>query len=240
MRLALDQPQDPPATLRILSEAQLLDPRTFSTTTVLSNPFVRLLFGNPEDLTIPLANLLSWIAVVRIGATIVLAVLLLMRWTPAYYGGVVILAVSLLWGIVQIASGYTGPLTALGDMVLTLLALVMLFRSDDNFAVKIERLQVVPNKLASHGPGNYHWGLRYTREGKHGLATLHFRRAVGAEPLNAAYYKSLGLSFVRIGRYQRSLKALAEANRQAPQDGEIPRMQRMVAEMQSKAAAQGR
>jgi hypothetical protein len=53
------------------------------------------------------------------------------------------------------------------------------------------------------------------------MAVAQWRKAVGLAPQVPGYYKQLGIGYAQIKRFDRSLKALEEAGRQAPDDGQI-------------------
>jgi lipoprotein NlpI len=67
----------------------------------------------------------------------------------------------------------------------------------------------------------YRRGQHYRRRGMWAMAVAQWRRAVGLAPDVPGYYKQLGIGYARIKRFDRSLRALEEAGRQAPDDGQI-------------------
>jgi tetratricopeptide (TPR) repeat protein len=60
------------------------------------------------------------------------------------------------------------------------------------------------------------------------LAVAQWRKAVGLAPRQAEYYRDLGLGYAQIGRYDRSLRALHEAQRQSSDPAEVGRIIALV------------
>jgi tetratricopeptide (TPR) repeat protein len=73
-------------------------------------------------------------------------------------------------------------------------------------------------------------GHEYSRAGLWALAVAQWRKAVGLAPKEAAYYKHLGIGYARLRRYARSLRALEEAARRAPQDRDLAEIMALVRE----------
>jgi len=60
------------------------------------------------------------------------------------------------------------------------------------------------------------------------MAVAQWRKAVGLAPRVPDFYKHLGRGYAQIQRFDRSLRALKEAQRQAPEDADIAEIIRLV------------
>ena len=74
----------------------------------------------------------------------------------------------------------------------------------------------------------YKRGQQYRKRGMWAMAVAQWRKAVGLAPQVPGYYKQLGIGYAQIKRFDRSLRALEEANRQAPDDSQIGEIITMV------------
>jgi tetratricopeptide (TPR) repeat protein len=176
-------------------------------------PGVEAFLGNFLTLGAPVAWLLLKIYAVR-------AVLL----------GVVLLSLYLL------ITGYGGWGGALLNMVLALAIGTRLFGLNSEFAVNIVRIMVKPDPSARSPLDFYKRGHRYRKRGMWAMAVAQWRKAVGLAPQVPGYYKQLAIGYAQIKRFDRSLRALEEARRQAPDDSQIAEMI-MVVRGQSEAQA---
>jgi tetratricopeptide (TPR) repeat protein len=228
--LRLSRQATPPTAVQTLIDTGLLNPGTFDPASLLDQPLMRSVFGDVLSLDYALAGRLFLAGNARAALLMALVVALYLRWTPGYYGAMAAILTGLLWDLFQIVSGYTGWLIGVGGVLLGLLALLLLFRAEDNFALRAVRLQVRLHPAAEGAAGAYYWGVQYAREGKHALAAHHFRHAVGRAPHHAAYYKRLGTSYAEIGRFGRSLKALEQAGKLNPDDDDTRQLQALVRE----------
>jgi len=59
---------------------------------------------------------------------------------------------------------------------------------------------------------------------------------VGLAPMETQYYKDLGIGYAKIKRFSRSLRVLAEAQRQAPDDKAVDEIMALVREQAAKEA----
>jgi hypothetical protein len=207
----------PPLFARLISRGA--DPGPFRV--VLKTPGADLLLGRFLDWSGPVAAMLLTVAAAR--AVILLACLigLSLRSAVGFYLTMGALVLDLLWSIYRYAGGYIGPAGAAADAVLALVTLAMLFAADRDFEVVRQRLVVRPDGGVRGGLAYHKRGHLYRRQGMWALAVAHWRLAVGASPREVQYYKDLGVGYAHIGRYERSLRALEEAARQAPEDGEV-------------------
>jgi tetratricopeptide (TPR) repeat protein len=150
------------------------------------------------------------------------------RWAPAYFTACVLLAGDIAWNIFLLIMSYLGLVSGLLSLGLTVIILSLLAASDREFAVTLERLWTRPDSKARSAVDFYRRGHNYRKYGQWALAVAQWRKAVGLAPKEVAYYKDLGIGYAQIGRYDRSLKVLEEAQRQAPDDTQIPAILEVV------------
>ena len=74
----------------------------------------------------------------------------------------------------------------------------------------------------------YKRGQQYRKRGMWAMAVAQWRKAVGLAPQVPGYYKQLGIGYAQIKQFDRSLRSLEEANRQAPDDSQIDEIITMV------------
>jgi tetratricopeptide (TPR) repeat protein len=228
--LRLSRNATPPTTVQTLVDTGLLNPSVFDPASLLNNPLMQAAFGDVLSLDYALAGRLFMAGNVRAALLFLLVLALYIRWTPGYYGAMAAILTGLVWDLFQILSRYTGWLAGLVGILLGLLALLLLFRAEDNFALRAVRMQVRLHPAAEGATGAYYWGRQYAREGKHALAAHHFRHAVGRAPHHPEYYKHLAISYAQIGRFGHSLRALEQARKLNPDDDDIQQLQALVRE----------
>jgi tetratricopeptide (TPR) repeat protein len=191
---------------------------------------VGLFLGNPlqPGMTITLAGHLMTAFVIRSGLLGLALVGLSQRWAAAYYTAFGLLVGDLAWSSYLVVMGYLGPASGLLNAGLAVTILALLAASDREFAVSVERHWTRPDAKARSAADFYHRGHNYRKYGLWALAVAQWRRAVGLAPKEVAYYKDLGIGYAQIGRYERSMKVLEEAQRQAPGDAQIPAILEVV------------
>jgi hypothetical protein len=187
-----------------------------------------------------LGNLLSqpvgtttWLALVMGARLVSLAAVLFglfQRWTISFYGALVILAADVLLNVVLLVGGWAGALLAVLNLGLALAGLYLVGASYQEFTVTWERLVTRPDLQARSAAAFHRLGHEYSRAGLWALAVAQWRKAVGLAPKEAAYYKHLGIGYARLRRYARSLRALEEAARRAPQDRDLAEIMALVRE----------
>ena len=172
-----------------------------------------------------LSAAVAWrlIQILRVRAGLLTAILLGLRerWSLAFYAAVLGLLADLLVGLYLLITGDLGVVAATANVLLTLITGVLLFGVANEFAVNAERLLVRPDTSARSALDFYKRGHRYRQRGMWALAVAQWRKAVGLAPQVPVYYKHLGIGYAQIKRFARSLRALEEAQRQAPADAEI-------------------
>lgn len=157
------------------------------------------------------------------------------RWGLAYYVTLLALLADLLASVYLLAGSYLGPAGVVLNLGLALAAALALISANYEFAVNQERLRVKPDSVARSALDFYRRGHDYRRRGMWAMAVAQWRKALGLAPNVTQYYKDLGVGYAQIERYQRSLRVLAEAQRQAPDDAEIAEL---IALVQAKVGAQ--
>ena len=172
----------------------------------------------------------------RAGVMLGLLLLLSQRWAIVFYSAIGIVLADLLWNAYLLLTGYLGPVSALLNMALALGILVLLFASDREFPINDERLLTQPAAAARSALDFYKRGHDYRKIGMWALAVAQWRRAVGLAPMETQYYKDLGIGYAKIKRFSRSLRVLAEAQRQAPDDKAVDEIMALVREQAAKEA----
>jgi hypothetical protein len=187
---------------------------------------LRLMFGlgvflgNYAALTPAAAWQLLQLLLVRAGLLLAVLLGLRERWGLAFYAALLALLADALAALYLLIMGQLG-LAAAANLLLALAAGVLLFGVSNEFAVNLERILVRPDPTARSALDYYKRGHTYRRQGMWALAVAQWRKAVGLAPQVTVYYKHLGIGYAQIKRFARSLRALEEAQRQAPADAEI-------------------
>ena len=146
------------------------------------------------------------------------------RWSLAYYGTMLVVLADVLLSLYLLVAGYLGWAGLVLNMVLIFAAGLMLFGVSYEFAVNHERLLVRPDSAARGPLDFFRRGHYYRGQGMWALAVAQWRRAVGLAPHEGEYYKDLGIGYAQIGRYDRGLRALQEAQRRSPNPDEIAKI----------------
>jgi tetratricopeptide (TPR) repeat protein len=182
---------------------------------------VAAVFGDFLKLNRPTAVLLLEIYVARAGLLAVTLLSVRGRLRLGYYGALIAMVGDLLLSGYFLASGYLGVAPAVLNAALALSFGVLVFGLSDEFAINSERLLVKPATTARGALDFYKLGHHYRRRGMWAMAVAQWRRAVGLAPQVPQYYKHLGIGYAQIKRFNRSLRALEEGRRQAPDDRDI-------------------
>jgi tetratricopeptide (TPR) repeat protein len=204
----------------------------------LKVPGVELFLGNflNPAFTATMARNLIIAFLGRSGLLIILLFGLSLRWRPVYYTALLLLILDIAWNVGLIFLGYLGVLGGGLNAFLAVFSLTLLSASDRDFAVIMERLWTKPDSKARSAADFYRRGVAYRQDGMWALAVAQWRRAVGLAPTAVAYYKELGIGYAQIGHFDRSLRVLEEAQRQAPEDAQIPQMIQIVREQVAQQA----
>ncbi|MCC6188050.1 MAG: hypothetical protein IT318_03380 [Anaerolineales bacterium] len=189
---------------------------------------VEAFLGRYLDLPEPTARLLLQTLLARAGLLLAVVLSLRERWALAYYAALLGLWADLLLGIYLLVTGYLGAGGALANMLLALAAGLVLVGLSHEFAVNQERILVKPDGEARSAQDFYRRGHAYRQRGLWAMAVAQWRKAVGLAPQVATYYKHLGIGYAQIKRFDRSLRALAQAQRQAPDDPQIAELMQLV------------
>ncbi|MEP7357694.1 MAG: hypothetical protein ABI847_10675 [Anaerolineales bacterium] len=201
-----------------------------------SVPGVDAFLGSFLTLGAPAAWLLIKIYAVRAGLLLAALLSLRERWSLGYYAALLVTLADVLLGLYLLITGYGGWAAALLNLVMSLAVGTLLFGLNSEFAVNIERIMVKPDPAARSPMDFYKRGHQYRQRGMWAMAVAQWRKAVGLAPKVTQYYKQLGIGYAHIKRFDRSLRALEEAGRQAPDDGQIAEIITLV-RAQSEAQA---
>ncbi|MBI3361971.1 MAG: hypothetical protein HY023_12780, partial [Chloroflexi bacterium] len=202
---------------------------------ILRYPGAELMLGNFLNWSGSIATGLLVLAVARAAIMLILTVGLFARSSSLYYVTIVVLILDVMWNFYRAAAGYAGSASAVGDVLMALAALPMVFAADRDFHVVRARLTVLPDTHLRGATAFYKAGHAYRKLGMWAMAVAQWRQAVGAQPREVLYYKDLGVGYAQIDRFDRSLRVLEEAARQAPGDPEIPEIVALVRARQDKA-----
>jgi tetratricopeptide (TPR) repeat protein len=159
------------------------------------------------------------------------------RWALAYFAALVMLAADLILNGYLLFSGGIAVTGGLLNLLLVIGILALLAASYQEFMVVAQRLLTTPDVQLRSADAFYRRGHDYAQMGMRALAVAQWRKAVGLAPKEAAYYKTLGLGFAQIQRFERSLRALEEAHHQDPRDRDLPKIIALVKEQAAKARA---
>jgi tetratricopeptide (TPR) repeat protein len=108
---------------------------------------------------------------------------------------------------------------ALSGFVL-LISLAALFSQ----AIARERRFTQLDRKLFDASGYYQRGREYARAGLLALAAVHFQKAVTLQPREAQFYKALGLTQSRLGRFAKARQTLEAGQSRAPEDKEFARI----------------
>lgn len=195
---------------------------------LLREPGADLLLGQFLNWSGAIATALLTIAVARAAIMLILTIGLFARSSIVFRSATLALILDVLWNFYRGAAGYVGPAAAIVDVVMAFAGLAMLFAADRDFEVLRTRLIVQPDPHLRGAAAFYKAGHAYRKQGMWALAVAQWRQAVGAQPREVLYYKDLGVGYAQINRFERSLRALEEAARQAADDPELPEMIALV------------
>lgn len=177
------------------------------------------------------------IAILAVRAALLAAALagLSQRWAAAYFAALALLAADLVLNGYLLFSGGVAVAGGLLNMLLNIGILSLLAAAYQEFTVVAQRLLTTPDVQLHSAEAFYRRGHDYAQMGMRALAVAQWRKAVGLAPREAAYYKTLGLGYAQIQRFERSLRALEQAQHQAPGDRDIPKIIALVQEQAAKA-----
>jgi tetratricopeptide (TPR) repeat protein len=184
-------------------------------------PGVEAFLGNFLTLGAQVSWLLIKIYAVRAGLLLVVLLSLRERLSLGYYAALLATLADMLLSLYLLITGYGGWAGTLLNLVMSLAIGILLFGLNSEFAVNIERIMVKADPSARSPLDFYKRGHQYCQRGMWAMAVAQWRKAVGLAPRVTEYYKHLGIGYAQIKRYDRSLRALEEAGRQAPDDGQI-------------------
>jgi tetratricopeptide (TPR) repeat protein len=123
------------------------------------------------------------------------------------------------WALGIIPLPIAGFNVALSGLV-SLISLAALFSQ----AISRERRYTQLDRNLFDANGYYQRGREYVRAGLLALAALHFQKAVTLQPRAAQFYKALGLTQARLGRFAKAQQTLEAGQSLAPDDGDFARI----------------
>ncbi len=194
---------------------------------------VSAFFGNFAGLPLDTAQWLVAAQLTRAGLLFAIIFGLSLHWASAYYLALFALVADVPWNVFLLFNGYLGVIGAAVALVLAVALLVLMFACAPEFPINDERILVRPDGVARSALDFYMLGHRYRKRGMWALAVMQWRRAAGLAPTMAPYYKDLGIGYAQINRFERSLRALKQAQREAPEDVSTAELITLVAERQA-------
>ncbi|MCB0191702.1 MAG: hypothetical protein KDJ65_07130 [Anaerolineae bacterium] len=201
----------------------------------VNNPFlfVPLYFGTAPDSRwedagqTVLATFPAWAFWGMLGIIIYTMIMIFLLYIRIPYGNVlyfVSATISLMMGLVGMIAFYSSPL-ALGlsafAFLLGVIQFVVTLNLWNDFTFKEHRIQMRIDRDAKSHTGFFHSGRKYSKAGLWGLAAIHLRRAVVANPHKAAYHLALTLAYLNIKRYQLADESLTRFAKLDPDAIEI-------------------
>jgi tetratricopeptide (TPR) repeat protein len=193
--------------------------------------------GNFLRLAPAAAQLLLSAYVLRFGLMLILLFGLARQWAAAYYAALAVFVLDLLFNAYLALTAQLGFLGAGAHLILGIAILTLLSASYPEFSVNETRLLTQPDTAARAAIDFYKRGHYYRQHGMWALAVAQWRKAVGLAPKQVLYQKDLGIGYAQLKRYERSLRVLEEAQRQAPQDPTIAEVVAVVREQAARAGA---
>lgn len=192
------------------------------------------LFGDllrPDFLTGVAANLLLIGGLIRITILAVVWYGAYNRWRWGYYGAVVASGADSFFQIILFLLGLSGSLISVAAAILSMGALISLFTARVDFSLKQARVAVTPDARVKSAAGYYDRGMRFKNRDMWAVAVAHWRKAVGASPRTAEYYRWLGIGYLRLKRYDRAIPVLEEALYLKPGDEQMSKLLRLSREI---------
>lgn len=160
----------------------------------------------------------------RLAGWAVVLLLLLQDNRRAYHlTGLVALADAVWMGVAYQSGQISAPLAVVNLSFSALIGLLAGTALISQAQARLRRRVVLGRGLVS-GPQMNQQAESYARQGMWALAALHWRRAIGKEPRNLAYYKGLGRAQVALKQYAQAVKTFRSGLELAPDDREFQRL----------------
>lgn len=193
-----------------------------------------VIFGNylvwPAGWTV----VIMWTGFVWVAVLVAAMAGLFYRISLAYYGAIGAMALNILWALFRWLNGFSGPVLGIADIVFSIAALSFIFAAERDFEVNDTRRVCAVDPRIKGAEALHKLGHEYKNRGQWALAVQYWRAAVGAMPTQASFYRDLAIGCAQIGYYERSLKALEEFARLAPDNADVAQMRELI---QQKRAA---
>lgn len=190
--------------------------------------YVQMLLGDMTRLQPALAAGLLQVLAARALVLLATALGVRQRWAGAFYLAVVVALADLGLGGALLVMGWVGVLMPAVHIGLALAILLLLMAVVDDFAVSHQRILVRPDGGAHSALDFYQRGRGYSRQGLWALAVAQWRRAVGLAPRMPKYYRDLAIGLAQIGAFERSLRAIEQAQHLAPDDPDLGEIAQLV------------
>jgi tetratricopeptide (TPR) repeat protein len=165
-----------------------------------------------------------WPAAARLLAWVVALLLLLQDNRRAYplVGGLALLDAAWM-GMAYQSQLITTPLAVINIGFAALIALLALSALISQAQARLRRRVVLARGLVS-APQLHDQAQAYAAQGMWALAALHWRRAIGKDPRNLAYYKGLGRAQVALQQPALAISTFRSGLELAPGDAEFQRL----------------
>jgi serine/threonine protein kinase len=204
--------------------------------TILDQQAMILITGSFTDLmTNELFALLLGAGLARGLLLVAAGIGLRFRGTWAYYTGLFLFGVEILWAVLATIMQWTGIVIGGASLLFAGAGLLALSAATVNFRVTTERYLVRPDGRLKSGVAYWQRGVEYQKRAMWAMAVVHFRAAVAAAPNVTRHYKSLGFGYNKLGRLDRAVLALEQALRLDPADPETQNMLRRVRELKAES-----
>jgi tetratricopeptide (TPR) repeat protein len=177
---------------------------------------------------VPLADLVAASPLVVAAARTVLWGIILMMLLgdslDAYRWAAVIAASDLIWQIAGFGLGLVGRELAIFNGLMGVFVGVGGLGATIGQMQSRRRLRVVPDRGLNSAPLFEQRAAYYGKRGMWALAAVHWQKAIARQPREPAYYKSLGATQARLGRYAQAVKTFRSGAELAPADPEFERL----------------
>jgi hypothetical protein len=160
---------------------------------------------------------------------------LFFRWKTVYY---VLLVDASCWLLAAVASMVLGQgiISAVSGVILAVGKLLLVFRLEDDFAWERRRIVLRLDRGLSLGADFLARGVHYAKRRMWALAAIHLRRGIGALPRRLDGYTALATAYIRLKRYDRAARTLAEASRINPGAPRVEELKRVLDSLRSGAS----
>ena len=148
---------------------------------------------------------------------------LFLRWRPVYY---MLLADAILWLVATVALVILAQVTIPGAVgaVLALAKLLLVFQIEEDFQWERRRILLRTDGGLSSGFDFLARGDFYAKRKMWALAAIHLRVAAGKMRSQLDCYTALAVAYIRLKRYDRAARTLAQASRISPNNPRVEQL----------------